>query len=519
MSLNDSNLVKFYDTYNLQRVSKATHATARATADIAASNREIAAYARESLKLDMMRLQVQVRMAEIASESNHELKKISNELNSIGYSIDSMADRISSGLDEVKNSVDYQTSIHKEHYNELKKEKVLKQVLYEMKKFQDNCEKTGDKFQAGFGGKILLSLINIHSFSTKDLSDIKDKEYFDEIMTKSINAWDNLEEKKKQEIDDFEKIYFTYNELSKIPIDKKLKKIFPLKELLSPINISIPPEPTKEEIPKPEILNKYPFIIESMDKIKTFTKKMKLFRTMFIISICVFFMSPFIFSISESNEYEINSKKVNVYKDMNLKKVIVTLNKGDRVKKGKGIENIGNDLFYEIKLNDKTRKGEEISGWVNSNEIEKYHSPESFVISIVSLILFFITFLGTPIILIIRVILRIAFYKKFNIDKGILQRALPDINRYIENRRKVENDYDLKYSKWQEKVSQLQADEKKEMDRVKKLNFEIEKENTIIENKRKMYLETHFKILNELKTSINSFLDQNSYVKQYYPPV
>ncbi len=228
MSLNDNNLVQFYNIYNIQRTARATNATAMMTLDIAKSNREIAHYAQQSFELDQMRATVEVEMAMTAAENNKQLKAISNDLTEIGFSIYKMTNRLDAGLGKVKDAIKDQTEIHKKHYDKLEREKVLKEILYNMKKYQDYCESMGDQLQLGFGGKILLNLVKNYNFETKDLADIKDKEYYDKIISNAEKSWKSLNKESREEFENFENVYYTYKELYKINIHETVTRLFPI---------------------------------------------------------------------------------------------------------------------------------------------------------------------------------------------------------------------------------------------------------------------------------------------------
>lgn len=70
--------------------------------------------------------------------------------------------------------------------------------------------------------------------------------------------------------------------------------------------------------------------------------------------------------------------------------------------------------------------------------------------------------------------------------------------------------------KWRDDVSNLQGEEKKEMDRVNKINSSIKNE---IEMKRNALKDKHYSVLNDLRITINGFLEKNKHIKQYYPPL
>lgn len=426
MSFNDSNLVQFYNTYNLADTKKSAKAIVASSFDAARSTREIAQYARASFELDKMRAQVEVENLKTVIENNQQLKNISYELESIGYSIYEMANKISTGLGEVRSAIDNQTVLHKEHYDELKKEKVLKEVLYQMEKFQENCLKDNDNFQYGFGSKIIKSIIANHSFGTKDLNDIKDKEYFDKILKNAEKGWSSISDKQKDEIDNFEFMYFTYNELSEISsnLDERVNNIYPLQELEIPRNASIPKEPVLETLSKPQILEKNPLIIEKIGDVNNFFDNMKKVRIAFYITLgfCLLSFIVFIRSDHDVFKYMINKNNTKLYESIESKKVKKVLNVNTEIKVNN--DNIENEDYVEISLS-----GEK--GWVVAETITKTQIKKGSIFGFASLVIFTLSLLFVlPAIVIIRIIMRISFYEKFKIDKSKFKKSEKDIYEY-----------------------------------------------------------------------------------------
>jgi len=163
-SLRDSNYLTLTNTWN-------TAKTAAASTDIAKSNRMLVQGMRHMIMQQEIGNELLQYNAAIAVENNRELKSIGNTLNGIGFVLN---DLLSSSERQVA-TLERQEALHKEHYDSVKKEKALKEVLYNLKKFQDTLHSVNDPIAEAYGSKIFLKMLEARDFGTKDLSEIADK--------------------------------------------------------------------------------------------------------------------------------------------------------------------------------------------------------------------------------------------------------------------------------------------------------------------------------------------------------
>ncbi len=146
---------------------------------------------------------IQMHALQVAVDTNAELKSINQTLNAMGFV-----------MQDVAGSLQRQEKMHAEHYDAVKKEKALKEVLYNFKKFHATSSESGDAIVGASGARILSQMVAAAGFSTKDLSEIADKEYFDARMSDAKKLVSSLAGAQHQELDDFEYAYGAYQYLS-----------------------------------------------------------------------------------------------------------------------------------------------------------------------------------------------------------------------------------------------------------------------------------------------------------------
>ncbi len=141
--------------------------------------------------------------------NNKQLSNIYNNLKHIGFVLQDINISLAgtAGFSELKEKK------YKEHYNELKKEKILKEVLLNIDYYQSELNSSIDMYYTVLGSNIILDIFKELNFSAADLKDNEDKEYFNERVKDIKNANNSAPQKIKDEINEFEKLYAFFNYL------------------------------------------------------------------------------------------------------------------------------------------------------------------------------------------------------------------------------------------------------------------------------------------------------------------
>lgn len=198
------------------------------SAEIARTNRQVVAKLDESLELQNAANEIAIHTNQLVQQTNESLKDITYELERIGHGM-AMLDQSIQG---VETAIRDQTEMHKKQYDAIEKEKALKEIIYNMTKFQKKLENTEEKLSKGYGARKLTEILKASNFSTKDLSSIQDKEYYDSLLDKCAEIWSSLSDDEKEIFDDIEKLIYTVGELQSIDIHSYVREKYPDKEYL-----------------------------------------------------------------------------------------------------------------------------------------------------------------------------------------------------------------------------------------------------------------------------------------------
>lgn len=264
MARNHASILQFYDTYNLRKTAIASKQTSSNTSairkELAAtnltsekileSNREIANAARKSLELQKRSEEIQRHGVRLAGEQIKMLGMIDSNLSKIESSLQAMNKTLQHGFATLERQLDAQTNIMRDQLQTQKTESVLKEILYNMQKFQAQAKKSGDPLEIGLGARLLLNIISQHKFGTNNLNSIADKEYFDRVKTTAEEDLKSLSKGQLEDVENLETLYFLHRELINYDIKSLAENTFPLKPLEEPKKLSIPARPQKRH-PKP----------------------------------------------------------------------------------------------------------------------------------------------------------------------------------------------------------------------------------------------------------------------------
>ncbi len=219
MSTTNSKLIQHINAKNISATSKNSQAAAQAAKISAEASLLNVEATFQVLRENLKQTDILNKNLYVAIENNEALKEINVQLEEIGK-----------GIGKFGQALKEQTKLHKEHYDELKKEKALKEVLYNIKKYFKSLESLDDTAAKAYGAKTLLNFLNAGDLKTKDLSDIKDKEYYDEQLEAAENSLKNLSAETRKELEDFEKLYSSYNGLKEADLRKEFPKYQNLNE-------------------------------------------------------------------------------------------------------------------------------------------------------------------------------------------------------------------------------------------------------------------------------------------------
>lgn len=184
--MSSRNMVEYYKNLNIAQ-------TAQATKSMANDVRQLKEIAKVQTGLLASNLEFTIK-------NNIELQNINQTLNNIGFV-----------LTDIASSTLRQEQMHKKHYDSIEREKALKEILYNCKKYIEKVKVLNDPIVTVCGSKNFLELFSKVGFTTKDLSEIADKEYFDERIKDAKNEISKLTLEQKEELENFEYIYSAYH--------------------------------------------------------------------------------------------------------------------------------------------------------------------------------------------------------------------------------------------------------------------------------------------------------------------
>lgn len=264
MALHNSNVLALLNSYNAGKIAENSSRQALAAEESAAANRYIAGQLDQSLQLQQRQAEMQHMMLESAAKQNRQLNALRQELSEVGFAIEGLGSDIRA-----------QTDLHRQHYDEVKKEKKLKEVLYNFEKYLDACDRENDKVSAAYGSKKTAEMITATGFTTADLSDKADKKDYDALVERANAAWASLSDTEKEELASIEKMYFSYRELKSVNVAQMIDAAAPL---LPQAIMAIPNAPESPSFKHPElhpILKKSPELLHREPEIRDMHARQK----------------------------------------------------------------------------------------------------------------------------------------------------------------------------------------------------------------------------------------------------
>jgi len=210
--------------------AQASLVTARNTGAIAGTLNQI--YDGQVLTNDILSHQTS-----IAIETNEHLGKLSSELGWISMAQQEYLDVAKQQLDITKSSFDLQ----QKQYFDTKREKAIKHILYEQEKLMDAIERDKDPIASAFTARSIQGLMQKHGFTTKDLTEIDEKQYLDRLLERGSSNIVNLSTDQLVELECFLTAYSMLKLISEVsielpaPVQKELVLVPDLNAIADPI--------------------------------------------------------------------------------------------------------------------------------------------------------------------------------------------------------------------------------------------------------------------------------------------
>jgi len=287
MSFSNSNLVHFFNTSNLAKAKELTKINAEASILTGKVVTEVLRENYKQTELSKKSLYIAIRNNQALEEMNSNLVDIGKGINILNRNISKMTDTMREGFAELTKVQKEQTKIHKEHYDTIEKEKALKEILYNMKKYFSALKEMNDPISKAYSAKVLLKMLEEGNLKTKDLSEIKDKEYYDEQISEANKIIGSLTEQESLQLENFETLYSSYDVFMNVQVEDH----FPKPKILTRLKAIDHRKFTKKNISKPDERDYYDKdnIKELEEKINENKKKQKTIN-LIIIGDIIFFI-------------------------------------------------------------------------------------------------------------------------------------------------------------------------------------------------------------------------------------
>lgn len=157
------------------------------------------------------RMQREMAVAQFAAvEIAQESLAIARYTNAVMQSVDHTLKEVFTAVTETNAQLD---GIHKtqlEHLEIVKRERALKEVLFQLGNLIDTVQATNDTASAIVTAKMLLAELDRYKLSTADLSDFSDKRTFDSLTTRAKTILRDAQQELLEEVSDFEVSYILY---------------------------------------------------------------------------------------------------------------------------------------------------------------------------------------------------------------------------------------------------------------------------------------------------------------------
>lgn len=152
------------------------------------------------------------------------------QTNQILAQVHSEACRTNQYLGQMASTLDQIAHMQATHFEQVQRERSLKEVMFQFGKFLDETETYGDSVAAAFGMKRLFEILDQpgNGFSTADLSDLGDKRHFDGLTTRAKGLLTGLPHQQFEEMEQFEQLLGVYYERRAIGFNAD--KAFPKKQ-------------------------------------------------------------------------------------------------------------------------------------------------------------------------------------------------------------------------------------------------------------------------------------------------
>ncbi|MBI1249362.1 hypothetical protein GC197_16150 [bacterium] len=134
------------------------------------------------------------------------------QTNQILAQVHSEACRTNQFLGHMASTLDQIAQMQATHFEQVQKERELKEVMFQFEKFLNETEEFGDPISVAFGTKRLFEILDRprNGFSTADLTDLSDKKHFDGLVARAKGLLTGLPRHQFEELEQFERLLGVY---------------------------------------------------------------------------------------------------------------------------------------------------------------------------------------------------------------------------------------------------------------------------------------------------------------------
>ncbi len=193
----------------------------------------------------MLSNRLQVHNLEVAFDTNQTLHRIAESLGVLDHLVDQ--------VDAIHDTLGQMAELQAEQANLVRRERTLKEVIYQAEKFVREARQAGDSVAAAYGVRRLFEVIDDPNtgFSTSDLAELADKERFDALLEHGRRILTRLSKSQQDELDEFERLLSLFMQRTTTDFDPSAIHSFkPRKELPPGFNEDPPPSPVDPELEK-----------------------------------------------------------------------------------------------------------------------------------------------------------------------------------------------------------------------------------------------------------------------------
>ncbi|MDR3638466.1 MAG: DUF4339 domain-containing protein [Isosphaeraceae bacterium] len=164
----------------------------------------------------------------VATGTNPALSEIARTLNELGFTREGAVEWLAR-----------QEKLHADYYDSLRRNRILRELLGQIGRFQETTEGLYDVFARAYGARLLLETLERHRFSSRELVDAGDREVFNKQVTWAGETFRKLPSEAHADIENLEKAYATYHWLKDCDPEAELRKL--RRDPDAPVKLSVVP--------------------------------------------------------------------------------------------------------------------------------------------------------------------------------------------------------------------------------------------------------------------------------------